>query len=92
EAVEPRSFYDITEPEDRRELAQLVKVGVFSYAVLIPEDLPRRDVEDVFREAGFLHVEIDASGWPRQITVKTEKGVFTFRKVEEGVYKINRAD
>jgi hypothetical protein len=88
--VEPRSFYDITEPEDRRELAQLVKAGVFSYAVLIPEDLPRKEVEDVFKEAGFLHVEIDASGWPRQIAVKTEGGVFLLQKVEEGVYKISR--
>lgn len=88
--MEPRSFYDITEPEDRRELAQLVKAGVFSYAVMIPEDLPRREVEDVFREAGFVHVEMDASGWPRQITIETEGGVFLLKKVEEGVYKISR--
>jgi len=88
--VEARAFYDVTEPEDRKELAQLIKAGVFSYAVLIPEDLPTGDLEAVFKEAGHREVSLDASKWPRQVTVKTENGAYTFKKVEEGVYKIHR--
>jgi hypothetical protein len=88
--VEARAFYDVTEPDDRRELAQLIKAGVFSYAVLIPEDLPTGDLEAVFKEAGHREVSLDASKWPRQVTVKTENGAYTFKKVEEGVYKIHR--
>jgi hypothetical protein len=88
--VEVRTFYDVTEPEDRRELAQLIKAGVFNYAVLIPEDLPTGDLEALFKEAGCREVSLDAYKWPRQVTVKTENGVYTFKKVEEGVYKINK--
>ncbi|ACB39166.1 hypothetical protein [Pyrobaculum neutrophilum] len=87
--MEPRAFYDITEEEDRAELAKLIKAGVYSYAVLIPEDLPRRDVEEVFRAAGFSRVEVDASSWPRQIAVRTEGGTYVFKKVEEGVYRLS---
>jgi hypothetical protein len=89
-AVEARAFYDVTEPEDRRELAQLIKAGVFNYAVLIPEDLPAGDLEAVFKEAGHREVFLDASKWPRRVTVKAENGAYTFKKVEEGVYKIHR--
>jgi hypothetical protein len=88
--VETRAFYDVTEPEDRRELAQLIKAGIFNYAVLIPEDLPTRDLETLFKEAGHREVSLDASKWPRQVTVKTENGAYTFKKVEEGVYKIHK--
>jgi len=88
--VETRAFYDVTEPEDRKELAQLIKAGVFNYAVLIPEDLPTGDLEALFKEAGYREVSLDVSKWPREVTVKTENGVYTFKKVEEGVYKINR--
>jgi hypothetical protein len=88
--VETRAFYDVTEPEDRRELAQLIKAGVFNYAVLIPEDLPAGDLEALFKEAGHREVFLDASKWPRQVTVKTENGAYTFKKVEEGVYKIHK--
>ena len=88
--MEARAFYDVTEPEDRRELAQLIKAGVFNYAVLIPEDLPTGDLEAVFKEAGYGEVSLDASKWPRQVTVKTENGAYTFKKVEEGVYKIHK--
>ncbi|AFA40255.1 hypothetical protein Pogu_2228 [Pyrobaculum oguniense TE7] len=86
--MEPRLIYDVTEEEDREELAQLVRGGVFDYAVLIPEDLPRDDVEEVFKKAGFSRVEVDASSWPRELAVKTERGVYLFKKVEEGVYRI----
>ncbi len=88
--MEPRSFYDITEAEDRRELAQLIKAGIFSYVVLIPEDLPAGEIEAVFREAGFREVVVDASKWPRQAAVRTEAGVYVFKKVEEGVYKLSK--
>ena len=88
--METRAFYDVTEPEDRKELAQLIKAGVFNYAVLIPEDLPTGDLEALFKEAGYREVSLDVSKWPREVTVKTENGVYTFKKVEEGVYKINR--
>jgi hypothetical protein len=88
--VETRAFYDVTEPEDRKELAQLIKAGVFNYAVLIPEDLPTGDLEALFKEAGYREVSLDVSKWPREVTVKTENGVYTFKKVEEGVYKINK--
>jgi hypothetical protein len=88
--VEARAFYDVTEPEDRKELAQLIKAGVFNYAVLIPEDLPTGDLETLFKEAGYREVSLDVSKWPREVTVKTEDGVYTFKKVEEGVYKIHK--
>jgi hypothetical protein len=88
--VEARAFYDVTEPEDRRELAQLIKAGIFNYAVIIPEDLPTGDLEAVFKEAGHRETSLDASKWPRQVTVKTENGAYTFKKVEEGVYKIHK--
>jgi hypothetical protein len=88
--VETRAFYDVTEPEDRKELAQLIKAGVFNYAVLIPEDLPTGDLEALFKEAGYREVSLDVSRWPREVTVKTEDGIYTFKKVEEGVYKINK--
>jgi len=88
--VETRAFYDVTEPEDRRELAQLIKAGIFNYAVLIPEDLPTGDLETLFKEAGHREVSLDASKWPRQVTVKTENGAYAFKKVEEGVYKIHK--
>jgi hypothetical protein len=88
--VETRAFYDVTEPEDRKELAQLIKADVFNYAVLIPEDLPTGDLEALFKEAGYREVSLDVSKWPREVTVKTENGVYTFKKVEEGVYKINK--
>ncbi len=88
--MEARAFYDVTEPEDRKELAQLIKAGVFNYAVLIPEDLPTSDLETLFKEAGYREVSLDVSRWPREVTVKTEDGVYTFKKVEEGVYKIHK--
>jgi hypothetical protein len=88
--VETRAFYDVTAPEDRKELAQLIKAGVFNYAVLIPEDLPTGDLEALFKEAGYREVSLDVSRWPREVTVKTENGVYTFKKVEEGVYKIHK--
>ncbi len=88
--MEPRSFYDITEAEDQRELAQLIKAGIFSYAVLIPEDLPAGEIEAVFKEAGFREVAVDTSKWPRQAAVRTEAGVYVFKKVEEGVYKLSK--
>jgi hypothetical protein len=88
--VETRAFYDVTEPEDRKELAQLIKAGVFNYAVLIPEDLPTGDLEALFKEAGYREVSLDVSRWPREVTVKTENGVYTFKKVEEGIYKIHK--
>jgi hypothetical protein len=88
--VETRAFYDVTEPEDRKELAQLIKAGVFNYAVLVPEDLPAGDLEALFKEAGYREVSLDVSRWPREVTVKTEDGVYTFKKVEEGVYKIHK--
>ncbi|ABL88432.1 conserved hypothetical protein [Pyrobaculum islandicum DSM 4184] len=88
--METRSFYDVTESEDRKELARLIRVGVFDYAVLIPEDLPKGDIEEIFREAGYREVFVDISAWPRQIVVRTEDGVYAFKKVEEGVYKINK--
>jgi hypothetical protein len=88
--VETRAFYDVTEPEDRKELAQLIKAGVFNYAVLIPEDLPTDDLETLFKEAGYREVSLDVSRWPREVTVKTENGAYTFKKVEEGVYKIHK--
>lgn len=90
--MEPRSFYDITEAEDRKELAQLIKTGVFGYAVLIPEDLPAGEIEAVFREAGLREVAVDASRWPRQVVVRTEAGVYVFKKVEEGVYRLSKED
>ncbi|MCX8136841.1 hypothetical protein [Pyrobaculum aerophilum] len=89
--MEPRSFYDVTEAEDRRELAQWIKAGVFNYAVLIPDDLPKVEIVETFKMAGFNHVEIDDSSWPRRIVVKTEGGSYIFRKIEEGVYKIERS-
>lgn len=88
--MEPRSFYDVTDPEDRKELALFVKAGVFDYAVLIPEDLPREELVDLFKAAGYSAVEVDASSWPRQVVVRTEGGNYLFKKVEEGVYKISR--
>jgi hypothetical protein len=88
--METRPFYDVTEPEDRKELARLIKAGVFNYAVLIPEDLPTGDLEALFKEAGYREVSLDASKWPRQVTVKTENGIYSFKKVEEGVYKIHK--
>ncbi len=88
--METRALYDVTEPEDRKELAQLIKAGVFNYAVLIPEDLPTGDLEALFKEAGYREVSLDVSKWPREATVKTESGVYTFKKVEEGVYKIHK--
>ena len=88
--METRAFYDVTEPEDRKELAQLIKAGVFNYAVLIPEDLPTDYLEALFKEAGYREVSLDVSRWPREVTVKTEDGIYTFKKVEEGVYKIHK--
>ena len=88
--METKAFYDVTEPEDQRELAQLIKAGIFNYAVLIPEDLPTGDLETLFKEAGHREVFLDASKWPRQVTAKTENGAYTFKKVEEGVYKIHK--
>jgi len=86
--MEPRAFYDVTAEEDRAEVAQFIKAGVFNYALLMPEDFPRGDLEDVFKRAGFAQVEVDASQWPRRVVVKTERGAFRLEKVEEGVYKI----
>ncbi|MEZ0319550.1 MAG: hypothetical protein ABWK05_06135 [Pyrobaculum sp.] len=88
--MEPRSAYDLTDPEDRKELARFVKEGVFSYAVLIPEDLPREELVDLFKAAGYDAVEVDSSSWPRQVFVKTRGGRYLFKKVEEGVYRISR--
>ncbi|MEM1807536.1 MAG: hypothetical protein QW259_08105 [Pyrobaculum sp.] len=87
--MEPRILYDITDPVDREELAHWVKKGVYNYAVAMPEEVPTAELEDLFKKAGYLHISIDAARWPKEATVATERGVYRFRKIEEGIYRLS---
>jgi hypothetical protein len=90
--VGERSFYDVTSEEDREALARLIKRGMFDYVIAIPEDLPEGDIIDLFKRAGLLQVSIDATGWPKQAVIKTERGIYVLRRVEEGVYRVGRQE
>jgi len=80
---------DLTEVEDlfRRTGAARVTVD----ASLWPrEDLDLTEVEDLFRRTGAARVTVDASLWPREISVETDTARYVLRKVEEGVYRVER--
>lgn len=85
--MEPRPIYDITEEGDRAEAASFLARGVEGLAFLVPEDLDVDLFEDLLKKAGASRVEVDASKWPREVVVKTERGTYRFVKVEEGVYR-----
>lgn len=86
--MEPRSIYDLTDEEDRREAARFIAMGATGLAFAIPEDLDTGLLEDLFKKAGASTVVVDASGWPREVVASTDKGLFRFKKVEEGVYRL----
>jgi hypothetical protein len=89
-AVEPRPIYDVTDEGDREEAAGFLAEGVDGFALSIPEDLDLTEVEDLFRRTGAARVTVDASLWPREISVETDTARYVLRKVEEGVYRVER--
>ncbi len=86
--MEPRSIYDVTDEGDRREAAYFISRGELGFALAVPEDLDVRQIEDLFKKAGAASVRVDASSWPREIFVETDKGGYRLKKVEEGVYRL----
>ncbi len=89
--MEPRSIYDLTDEEDRREAARFIAMGVRGLAFAVPEDLDASLLEDLLKKAGASSAIVDASDWPREVRVTTDKGVFRLKKIEEGVYRLELA-
>ena len=87
--AEPRTFYDIMSDEDLEELCAFLRAGSLNSAVLMPEDLPDvvARVERLSQCIGENH-GIDASEWPRRLILRIGDRLIVFRKVEEGVYRI----
>lgn len=88
--MERRSIYDVTSEEDRREAAKLIRAGELGFALLIPEDLPASDIRALFEAAGLRVEALDSGRWPSEVLVVTSAGVYAFRKIEEGVYRLTR--
>ncbi|AEA12362.1 hypothetical protein TUZN_0877 [Thermoproteus uzoniensis 768-20] len=88
--VEPRPIYDVTDERDREEAAGFLADGVDGFALSIPEDLDLTEIEDLFRRTGAARVTVDAASWPREISVETDRARYVLRKIEEGVYRVER--
>lgn len=86
--MEPRTLYDITDPQDREEVAHWIKHGVYNYALAIPEEPPKADIEDLFKKAGHSQVHIDTAKWPKEAKITTETKTYHLKKVEEGIYRL----
>ena len=78
--------------EDLEELCTFLKTGSIDSAILMPEDLP--DVVDRAEKLGRCiggNPNVDASEWPRRLVLRVGDRVLVFRKVEEGVYRIEES-
>ena len=91
---ELRTLYDITNEEDRNELAEFMKKGVkLDTTFLIPEDLSEviESFKDLINKLGAELIEIDHKNWPKMLIVKYrfqgQEKELKLKKVEEGAYK-----
>ena len=91
---ELRTFYDITNEEDRTELAEFIKKGIkLNTTFLIPEDLSEviESFKDLINKLGAELIEINHKNWPKILIVKYrlqgQERELKLKKVEEGAYR-----